>query len=85
MEVFFPGVKQAGNNIHLRRVSRIRISGATPLFPCADTPELNTTFTLRKLWLKSELSIDTLNYICYIDPDRPQHDRTGACVIAQYS
>jgi hypothetical protein len=21
--------------------------------------------------------------ICYMDPDRPQHDRTGACVIAQ--
>jgi len=60
------------------------MSGATPLFPCADTLELSATFTLRKVWLKSELSIDTLNYICYIDPDRPQHDRTGACVIAQY-
>jgi len=37
------------------------MSGATPLFPCADTPELNATFTLRKVWLKSELRIYTLN------------------------
>ena len=58
----FPGVKQAGNNTRLCIVSRIRMSGATPLSPCADTHELNATFTLRKVLFRSELSIDKFNY-----------------------